>query len=178
MLNENLKNLRKAKGLSQEELAIKLNIVRQTVSKWENGLSVPDSEMLIRIAEELETSVNVLLGETVEPEEPADMKMLSAKLELLNQQFAKQNENRRRIWRMIFMALAVIAGGVLLGELIAFIYTQAMMNSIEENTAIIGGADGPTRIFVASAVNPMGARIIALIAAVVSVVGIYKTGRK
>lgn len=39
MLNENLKNIRKAKGLSQEELAIKLNVVRQTVSKWEQGLS-------------------------------------------------------------------------------------------------------------------------------------------
>ena len=51
MLSENLKNLRKAKGLSQEELAIKLNVVRQTVSKWEKGLSVPDSEMLIRLAE-------------------------------------------------------------------------------------------------------------------------------
>lgn len=47
MLNENIKKLRKAKGLSQEELAIKLNVVRQTVSKWENGLSVPDSCMLI-----------------------------------------------------------------------------------------------------------------------------------
>lgn len=39
MLNENIKNLRKSKGLSQEELAIKLNVVRQTVSKWENGVS-------------------------------------------------------------------------------------------------------------------------------------------
>ena len=39
MLNENLKNIRKTKGLSQEELAIKLNVVRQTVSKWEQGLS-------------------------------------------------------------------------------------------------------------------------------------------
>lgn len=39
MLNENIKALRKAKGLSQEELAIKLNVVRQTVSKWEKGVS-------------------------------------------------------------------------------------------------------------------------------------------
>ena len=49
MLNENIKKLRKAKGLSQEELAVKLNVVRQTVSKWENGLSVPDSSMLIDV---------------------------------------------------------------------------------------------------------------------------------
>ena len=51
MLNENIKNLRKSKGLSQEELAIKLNVIRQTVSKWENGLSVPDSDMLIFICQ-------------------------------------------------------------------------------------------------------------------------------
>ena len=63
MLNENIKKLRKSKGLSQEELAIKLNVVRQTVSKWENGLSVPDSNMLILLADELDTSVSVLLGE-------------------------------------------------------------------------------------------------------------------
>ena len=65
MLSENLKQLRKAKGLSQEELAIKLHVVRQTVSKWEKGLSVPDSGMLIRLAEALDTSVTVLLGEPV-----------------------------------------------------------------------------------------------------------------
>ena len=47
MLNENIKVIRKSKGLSQQELAVKLNIVRQTVSKWEQGLSVPDSDMLI-----------------------------------------------------------------------------------------------------------------------------------
>ena len=47
MLNENIKAIRKSKGLSQQELAIKLNVVRQTVSKWEQGLSVPDSDMLI-----------------------------------------------------------------------------------------------------------------------------------
>ena len=48
MLNENIKAIRKSKGLSQQELAVKLNVVRQTVSKWEQGLSVPDSDMLIR----------------------------------------------------------------------------------------------------------------------------------
>ena len=65
MLNENIRNLRKAKGISQEELAIKLNVVRQTVSKWEKGLSVPDSSMLVSLAEELDTSVSTLLGETI-----------------------------------------------------------------------------------------------------------------
>ena len=61
MLKENIKTLRKAKGLSQEELAIKLNVVRQTISKWEQGLSVPDAEMLIKLAEVLDTNVSTLL---------------------------------------------------------------------------------------------------------------------
>lgn len=91
MLSENLKHFRKAKGLSQEELAIKLHIVRQTVSKWEKGLSVPDSGMLIRLAEALDTSVTELLGETAGSEsssdESAELKAIAAKLELLNEQF-------------------------------------------------------------------------------------------
>ena len=53
MLSENIKTIRKSKGLSQEELAVKVNVVRQTVSKWEKGLSVPDSEMLISLSEAL-----------------------------------------------------------------------------------------------------------------------------
>ena len=58
MLKENIKSIRKSKGLSQEELAIKLNVVRQTISKWEKGLSVPDSEMLVAISEVFETPVS------------------------------------------------------------------------------------------------------------------------
>ena len=69
MLNENIKAIRRSKGFSQEELAVRLNVVRQTISKWEQGLSVPDSDMLLSISEALETPVSILLGETVvEPE--------------------------------------------------------------------------------------------------------------
>ena len=107
MLNENIKNLRKAKGLSQEELAIKLNVVRQTVSKWEKGLSVPDSNLLISLADELDTSVSILLGETVQ--EPCvnelDLKSISEKLERINLQFAQRSE--RRIY-LLFALCAVI----------------------------------------------------------------------
>ena len=72
MLGENIKNARKALGLSQEELAIKINVVRQTVSKWEKGLSVPDSDMLIMLSEALGVSVNTLLGEGVEETKEED----------------------------------------------------------------------------------------------------------
>ena len=80
MLSDNIKRIRKSKGLSQEELAIKLNVVRQTVSKWENGLSVPDSDMLITLADELDTSVSVLLGETVTEPMTDDLKVISKKV--------------------------------------------------------------------------------------------------
>ena len=63
MLKDNLKALRKQKGLSQEELSVKLNVVRQTISKWEQGLSVPDAEMLVSISKIFDTSVSTLLGD-------------------------------------------------------------------------------------------------------------------
>lgn len=54
MIQENLKVLRLKKGMSQEELAVRIHVVRQTVSKWEKGLSVPDAQTLIQIAQALE----------------------------------------------------------------------------------------------------------------------------
>ena len=75
MLNENIRTARKAKGLSQEELSVKLGVVRQTVSKWEQALSVPDSDMLISLSEVLETPVNTLLGETITAPEADGLKI-------------------------------------------------------------------------------------------------------
>lgn len=119
MLSNNLKRIRKSKGLSQEELAIKLNIVRQTVSKWENGLSVPDSDMLITLADELDTSVSVLLGETVMEPMTDDLKAISEKLEVINLQLAKRNMFKVKTIRWIlitlcaFIVLAFIALAVM-----------------------------------------------------------------
>lgn len=63
MLNENIKRIRKSKGLSQEELAIKLNVVRQTVSKWENGASDPSTSNLLTLAKLFNTTAEELLRE-------------------------------------------------------------------------------------------------------------------
>lgn len=112
MLNENIRNLRKAKGLSQEELAIKLNVVRQTVSKWEKGLSVPDSSMLVSLAEEMDTSVGILLGETVQEEclNERNLKNISEKLEVINLQLAKRSEMKIRTIRyLLILVCASIA---------------------------------------------------------------------
>ena len=103
MLSENIKAIRKSKGLSQEELAIKLNVVRQTLSKWERGLSVPDSDMLVAISEVLETPVSTLLGENVAESKVDDLKMISEKLEIINLQLAQRKTLRRKIlhWLLI-----------------------------------------------------------------------------
>ena len=105
MLHENIKTIRKSKGLSQEELAIKLNVVRQTISKWEQGLSVPDSDMLISISEELETPVSTLLGETVIESKVDDLKAISEKLEIINLQLAQRKIVRRKIFHWLFISL-------------------------------------------------------------------------
>lgn len=108
MLNENIKKLRKSKGLSQEELAIKLNVVRQTVSKWENGLSVPDSSMLVSLAVELDTSVSILLGEDVQESGSDDLKTISEKLEVINLQLAKRSMARVKTVRWILGSLCTL----------------------------------------------------------------------
>lgn len=108
MLNENIKAIRKSKGLSQEELAVKLNVVRQTISKWETGLSVPDADMLIRISEVLETPVSTLLGQTITEEKTDDLKIISEKLEVINLQLAQRKEARRRILHWLFIVLCVM----------------------------------------------------------------------
>ena len=108
MLNENIKAIRKSKGLSQQELAIKLNVVRQTISKWEQGLSVPDSDMLISISEVLETPVSTLLGETVPEAEVDNLKAISEKLEVINLQLAQRKATRRKIIRWLLISLCAI----------------------------------------------------------------------
>ena len=107
MLNENIKAIRKSKGLSQQDLADKLNVVRQTISKWEQGLSVPDSDLLIALSEALETPVSTLLGETVTESEADQVKALSEKLEIINLQFARRKAVRRSAIHWLFIAVCV-----------------------------------------------------------------------
>ena len=108
MLNENIKAIRKSKGLSQQELAIKLNVVRQTISKWEQGMSVPDSDMLISISEVLETPVSILLGETVVETKVSDLEVISEKLEIINLQLAQKKIARRKINQGLLITLCAV----------------------------------------------------------------------
>ncbi len=106
MFSENLKAMRKAKGYTQEEVAIKLNVVRQTVSKWEKGLSVPDADVLIKLAEVLDTKVSVLLGGSIADEEDKDA--VAEQLAKISEQLAIKNRRNKRIWKTIGIILLVI----------------------------------------------------------------------
>ena len=107
MFSENLKALRKARGMTQEELAARLHVVRQTVSKWEKGLSVPDAELLIRLAEVLDTTVGQLLGADI-PEDGESRNDLADQLARINEQLAVRNRRGRFILRLVLGILAAI----------------------------------------------------------------------
>ena len=106
MFSENLKAIRKSKGYTQEELAIKINVVRQTVSKWEKGLSVPDADVLSKIADVLEVSASELLG--AEIKETQNKNEIAEQLAKISEQLAIKNNRSRKIWKTIGICLMLI----------------------------------------------------------------------
>ena len=137
MLNENIKAIRKSKGLSQEDLAIRLNVVRQTISKWEQGLSVPDADMLISISEVLETPVSALLGETVTESKPDELQAISEKLEVINLQMARKKTTRKKVLHWCFISLCALI--VIVFALLAVLNSSYLgWNYGEPEAAVIG----------------------------------------
>ena len=135
MFSENLKTLRKNKGLSQEELAIRLNVVRQTVSKWEKGLSVPDADTLVRLADILEESVSVLLGATIKNEK--EMNDIAEQLSRVNEQLAIRNRRASLVWKVVAILFGafvtiVILGNVFLAPIWGFVTTEVQTIVVDE----------------------------------------------
>ena len=139
MLKENIKTLRRSKGLSQEELALKLNVVRQTVSKWEQGLSVPDADMLIAISEVFEMPVSTLLGETLTETPADDLKAISEKLEVINLQLARRKERGQKTLHGFFILLCV-ATAAAFGALTLFNSPYLSWDYSRPETAVMGVA--------------------------------------
>ena len=130
MFGENLKAMRKAKGYTQEELAIKINVVRQTVSKWEKGLSVPDADVLSQIAEVLETKVSVLLGGTITEE--TDKDAVAEQLAKISEQLAIKNRRSKAIWKTIGMIVLAI---MLLNILAVTLFRINTSNEFDANNS-------------------------------------------
>lgn len=126
MLQENLRAYRKEKGLSQEELAIRLHVVRQTVSKWEKGLSVPDADALLRIAEIFEVPVDALLG--AKPAQEAEPGEVALQLARINEQLAVKNRRARRVWKIV----AAVLAGILLFSLLLMALSMSALGSYRQ----------------------------------------------
>ena len=133
MFNETLKTMRKAKGYTQEELAIKLNVVRQTVSKWEKGLSVPDADVLSKIADILETKVSILLGETIPDEDNKDV--IAEQLAKISEQMSIKNKRSKIIWKIVgIILLSILVLNILL---VIFGMSAGSSFSTESSTTVI-----------------------------------------
>ena len=130
MFGENLKAMRKAKGYTQEELAIKINVVRQTVSKWEKGLSVPDADVLSQIAEVLDTKVSVLLGGTITEE--TDKDAVAEQLAKISEQLAIKNRRSKAIWKSICVIVLAI---MLLNILAVTLFRANTSNEFDANNS-------------------------------------------
>lgn len=132
MLHEQIKALRKAKGMSQEDLAVQLHVVRQTVSKWENGLSVPDADVVLRIAEVLGVSVNQLLEL---PADSQDRLNLAEELAKANQQLAEYTRRetlqrqvgRKRGWILLLSFWALLLALLIRQEIVSLLLTGACL---------------------------------------------------
>jgi len=131
MFNENLRELRKSKGFTQEELATKINVVRQTVSKWEKGLSVPDADSLQKIADVLDVEVSQLLGAKIEKEQ--DNNEIAQQLSRINEQLVIKNKRSKKIWTAVVIILLIPV----------FIYILAIISAIifKFNTSSSGSSE-------------------------------------
>lgn len=132
MLNENLSKIRRERGLTQESLAIKLNVVRQTVSKWENGTAVPDADMLCRIADALDVSVAELLG-SPEREDKMDMTAIAKSLAEINEQLAVRNKRSNNVLKVI---LGVAIGLFLLIAIVIVLNISTGTSVIDNNVTV------------------------------------------
>lgn len=132
-IGEQIKNYRKTVGLTQEQVANYLGVSTPAVNKWEKGLSVPDADMLSKLADVLEINVSELLGSEIKEE--TNKNEVSEQLAKISEQLALKNRRRKRIWKVIgFILLAVIVINMLLVVLGTVTYNEknADITTIEE----------------------------------------------
>ncbi len=125
------KNSQKTERLFTGRISNQTSCSRQTISKWEKNLSVPDADTLIRLAEILEVSVSELLGTKIENENVASD--VAEQLSRINEQLAIKNRRSRRIWKIVAIILAVI---VLVNIFIAVFFSVPDLNSNTQNNPL------------------------------------------
>lgn len=129
MLGDNIAALRKKQGMSQQVLADALFVTRQTISKWEKNISVPDADALVRLADALDTTVQSLLGQGEKgPTEPSDV---AAALNRINDQLAIQNRRRSRIWKLVVWGIGLFIAFNALLMALSFALTAQLSGTVE-----------------------------------------------
>ncbi len=138
MLGDTIAALRKQQGLSQQALADRIFVVRQTISKWEKNLSVPDADALTRLADALGTTVEALLGGAIPNEEPTPSDIAAA-LGRINDQLSLQNRRRSRIWKIVAWVLAGIAAFHLLATVLSIAAFSAyrVNTDVQESVTVV-----------------------------------------
>lgn len=146
MLHDNIKKFRNAKNMSQEELAVHLHVVRQTISKWEKGLSVPDAEVLIHMAQVLDVPVSRLLGTEIPNTET---ETLTKELERLNQELSEAHQRAALIHRaeskrhlilfltFLSMLISLAAGKEIISVLLSGLCILACLFILYRNLALL-----------------------------------------
>lgn len=177
MLHQTIRTMRKARGFSQQELAARLHVVRQTVSKWETGHSVPDADMLVKLAKALDTTTEVLLGGQP-PASQDPVGELAARLDRLNAQLARRMEQKRKIRRAIFAGIGLLALVGILREILGAVQRWQFARMLAETPSILGGADEATSIFVSCISWQDVSLLLVVAAAIVAVLGVYFTRPK
>lgn len=176
MLHERIRALRQKRGMSQEEVAERIHVVRQTVSKWEQGLSAPDAEMLVRLAEVLEVTPGELLGEEASGQTDAleaRLTEIAAQLEGINAGLARRSQRERILRRLAGWGMLALAGLTVLGTILrtaVHLLSGRTPMPPDPTAAVIGGADSPTAILVVSRISWPGV-VLALAAAAVLAAG-------
>ena len=118
--NNKLYELRKQKGFSQEELANRLNVSRQTISKWEVGESTPDMEKLVAISDLFEVSLDELeKGEEPKLAEPSEQIVKSELYSDIKEQVLTL-DNKKKAKKGIRIA-GIILGIFVLIDVISFV---------------------------------------------------------
>lgn len=135
MLGDNIAALRKQRSMTQQSLADALYVTRQTISKWEKNLSVPDADALVRLADALDTTVQTLLGQSEEsPAEPSDV---AAALNRINDQLAIQNRRRSRLWKVVAWLIGVFAAFNVLLMALSFAMSAQYTGTVETHVTTI-----------------------------------------
>lgn len=171
MLSRNIKEYRTKRGLSQQDLAVRLNVVRQTVSKWEKGASIPDAQMLMKLSKELEVSVNTLLD--IDSTEK-DLKEISVQLETANNELSKIKNKKKKAIRIICTVFLIISALILSFGIINYANNAVTPYPL----AVIGSSDGPTAIFVYSENDEIIFYICTAVVLALSIAGLIKTRNK